>query len=501
MFSRLVAGLILFLACGRSAQLPLSYFRGEPLRIGNQVQLLADDYIVEDRWKLTREVGKVMKHMRNPVLVPDKPWEGATPGAPAVLYDAQFHKFRMWYVCFSLSNYFSKKGPSYYTAYAESEDGFVWTKPRLEGFPFEEYERTNIVGAGGPGKRFSSTDVMFNPDQSDPARRFVMVYLGSLGVDRAYSADGIHWCAAGRPLFKYHSDFPNHLLWVPELQLWYAYVRPSIRPTGMGLLPEGLRHTGRRLALSTSADLEHWSTPRTVMYPDERDEPDFDNVRVFRRHGVFFALYAWMFSEHGHSETETHIATSRDGISWERTWDRKPLIARGPEGSYDHGQAAPGSSAPIEVGEEELIYYYASPSSQGEWFRESGVAVCRIRKDRYIGQWAGDQTGYLLTRQFVLEGNRLVLNCSSVPRNYHQESDGIRVEIIQAPDFKTRETTWETAVPGFTLKDCDRIVTDNPAHTVTWNGKSDLSPLKGKAVYLRFQMKKAGLFAFQVRQE
>ena len=31
--------------------------------------------------------------------------------------------------------------------------------------------------------------------------------------------------------------------------------------------------TGRRLALSTSKDLENWSQPRTVMYPDERGQP------------------------------------------------------------------------------------------------------------------------------------------------------------------------------------------------------------------------------------
>jgi hypothetical protein len=35
--------------CG---SVPFSYVRGEPMRIGNDLQLLADDYIVEDRWML-----------------------------------------------------------------------------------------------------------------------------------------------------------------------------------------------------------------------------------------------------------------------------------------------------------------------------------------------------------------------------------------------------------------------------------------------------------------
>src|SRR5947209_4626640 len=80
---------------------------------------------------------------------------------------------------------------------------------------------------------------------------------------------------------------------------------------------------------------------------------------------------------------------------------------------------------------------------------------------------------------------------------YYKETDGIWVEILEAPDFKKRETRWETKVPGFTMDDCDRIVTDNLAHTVTWKKNADLSALKGRSVYLRFKMKRAGLFGFQ----
>ena len=485
---------------------PLSYFRGRPLRIGNQIQLLADDYIVEDRWKLQRRVGRVNKFMRNPVIVQDKPWEDAVGAYPSVLHDERLGRYRMWYQCFNLSNYFSKEGPSYYVGYAESEDAFNWTKPRLKGFPFAGHERTNIVYTGRGGTRAAGMQVFLNPDQSDPGRRFVMVYIGSSGVDLSYSPDGFHWTEAPEPLFRYHSDFPNHLLWVPERDLWYLYVRPTVRTNGMLPLPEGVRHTGRRLALSTSPDLRSWSLPRTILYPDERDEPDYDNLYIFRRHGLFIAFYAEMFQEEAMSETVMHVATSRDGIRWERTWNREPLVPRGVPGAFDHGLVEPGTSPPLEVGPDLLIYYYASPVGQYYLNRETGVGVCRLRRDRFIGQQAGDATGYLLTRQFVLEGSRLVINCAALHPGtrhrrhpYQAESDGIRVAIIQAPDFKTRETRWETAVPGFGLEDCDRIFTDHLSHTVTWNGDPDLSRLKGQPVYLRFQLKNADLYSFQVR--
>ena len=486
---------ILLLPVCIMAQTP-AYFRGEPLRIGNQVQLLVDDYVIEDRWKLTRELGKVIKHVRNPVVVQDKPWEGAV-GFPCVVYDDQLRKFRMYYDNFYLTNYFSRQGPSYTVGYAESDDGFNWTKPALEGFPSGGYERTNIINTGPDGKRANAGQVFLNPDQSDPTRRFVMLFLGS-GVRLAYSADGLRWDILKEPLLPYHSDFPNHLVRVPELNLWHLYVRPSIRPNGVSELPEGRRHTARRLALSTSPDLSTWSAPRTILYPDERDEPDYDSALVFRRHGVFFALYTQMTQEKGSSETQVYLATSRDGIHWERTWDRQPFIPRGAPGSFDGGQVSMGTATPVDIGDESLLYYYASPAGQQELYKETSVGVARMRRDRFVGQWAGEQTGYLLTRQFILEGSKLILNVSSQPAPYQKETDGIRVAIIEAPDYQTKETMTEKAVPGFTLEDCDRIKTDNTAHTVTWKGKSDLSALKGKAVYLRFYMKKAGLYSFQI---
>jgi len=484
---------------GQSAigDLPLSYFHGEPLRIGSQIQLLADDYMVEDRWKLTRTCGKVFKYLRNPIIVRDKPFEGEIGGSPSVVYDPQIHKYRMWYQCFDLNNYFTHAGPNYYIGYAESDDGFNWYKPLLEGFPFGGSPKSNIVTTGRGGKRASAVQVMLNPDQSNPRKRFMMVYCGTQ-VESAYSADGLHWDLVERPLLPYKSDTINHLVWVSEQKTWFLYERPAVRSNGRGPVPEGLRHTGRRSSVSMSTNLVDWSMPRTVFYPDELGEPDYDGVFVFRRYGMFLAFYSQMFQEHGNSETQIYLATSRDGIRWQRTWDRQPLIPRGPEQSYDSGQVGPGTSAPIDMGSDMLIYYAASVSAQNEWAGESGVAVCRLRRDRFVGQVAGTETGYLLTRQFLLEGNTLKLNCSSPPRSYHRDTDGIQVAILEAPDFQTPQTTFEKAVPGFSLDDCDMIVTDDTSHVVTWRGKSDLSGLRGKAVFLRFRMKNGALYSLQV---
>ena len=483
-----------------TGSLPFSYIKGSPLKIGNQFQFLMDEYMVEDRWKLTRKPGRVVKHARNPVLAQDKPWEDAMGAYPSVIYDDKTGKFRMWYQCFNLTNYFQRDlGPAYYIGYAESDDAYHWTKPALDGFPFADHKRTNIVSTGRGGRRASAPCVQLNPDQSDPSRCYMMLNMGWGTVDLAYSGDGLHWNIREKPLFNFHTDFANHLVWHPEQQLWYLYLRPAVRVQGgPGPLPEGLRHTGRRLAVAVSPDLETWSPPRTILYPDERDQPDYDMIHVFQRHGLFLALHSQMQQEEGNSENQVFLATSRDGIRWERTWDRQPFIPLGRPGSFDAGQVEPATSAPLELGNDLLLYYYAAPDGQKEWFDETSIGLARMRRDRFIGQWAGDRTGYLVTREFVLEGTRLELNCSAVPAPYWQATDGIRVGIFQRPDFSSKATQWETPVPGFGLDDCDRLVTDGLAFPVKWKGSSDLSQLRGKAIYLRFEMKRAGIYGFRI---
>ena len=206
------------------------------------------------------------------------------------------------------------------------------------------------------------------------------------------------------------------------------------------------------------------------------------------------------------SQNQVYLASSRDGLHWERTWDRQPFIPRGREGSFDAGQVEPSTSPPVEAGPDLLMYYYAAPFGQSEWFDETGIGLCRMRRDRFIAQCAGDpsgyeqqaQTGYLVTRQFVLEGSAIEINYTALPGPYHQPTDGIRVGILEPPDFQTRETSYEKTVPGFALEDCDRLVGDGLAQVVKWKGSADLSRLKGRGVYLRFQMKKAGLYGFRV---
>ena len=481
------------------------YVHGKPLEIGRTPQLLVDDCIVEDRWKLTRCVGTVVKHPANPVLVKDKPWEGDSVhgmNPPMVLFDESRGKFRMWYCCFDQQNYCTHEGPGYFVAYAESDDGVHWTKPAMTDFPFKGYDATNVVHLGRNDAWGQLTQVFLNPDESDTERRFGLVSVGIPDVNLAWSSDGILWRSEPDPMYPLRSDGSPHVVWVPEHRRWYFYHRPRLLfACGTRDLPEGHRHTQRRYAVCTSDDLRSWSEPRTVLYADERESYDIDALRVFRRHGLFIGLYTVMDQGHGLAEEQTYVTTSRDGFHWERTWDRQPFIDNGPPHAFDHGWASIGGCPPVECGNDLWFYYVGKPVGQFGGDCDPAVGLCRVRKDRFIGHRAGGETGYLLTRQFILAGNRLRINCDAYTGVYRTELTGLRVAVVQAPDVSRPLPQNETGVPGYTLEECDPIRLDHVDQAVTWKGNPDLGPLVGQPVYLRFQMQHATLFGFTVAEE
>ena len=104
-----------------------------------------------------------------------------------------------------------------------------------------------------------------------------------------------------------------------------------------------------------------------------------------------------------------------------------------------------------------------------------------------------------LTREFLLEGNRLRLNTIMPGLNYREI--GIRVEIARRPQLGQHTADFSQAYPGFSLEECDPICGTRIENPVTWNGGPDLSHLTGKPVYLRFEIRNMGLFSFQVSQE
>ena len=88
--------------------------------------------------------------------------------------------------------------------------------------------------------------------------------------------------------------------------------------------------------------------------------------------------------------------------------------------------------------------------------------------------------GTVITKPFVFEGDNLALNIAA---------DGeARVALL---DENGRP------IKGFDLHDCDPIRADNVRHIVTWRTSANVGRLAGRHVRLKFELKKAKLYAFQ----
>ena len=116
-FKSIAVSLALVFCCIRVMLAP-----DPPLVIGQQKQLLVDDYILASTSRLDRQLGEVVKHP-HPVLLPDRPWDdpSAFGGYLTVLRDQPADRFQMWYAA----------GEEKGIGYAESEDGIRWTKPHV----------------------------------------------------------------------------------------------------------------------------------------------------------------------------------------------------------------------------------------------------------------------------------------------------------------------------------------------------------------------------------
>lgn len=477
-----------------------AYYHGQPLQIGNETQLLLDDRIVEDRWRLQRVIAPVIKHPRNPVVVPDKPWEADSVLSPWVIRDEDYNRYRMWYKTHSAS-------AGYQLCYAESDDGINWEKPMLNIVDFPGHSKTNMLYAT------AGTQVLKDTEEKNPERRYKLIcdVQGQsrnrvAGVKAVYSPDGLHWekDKAETTWLDYHSDCFNHVVYNPDSGCWLLYCRPGAMYAGWPYgrtLPdhqEGRRHMRRRVAVSTSKDLKTWSPPRICLYPDERDLPDIDSCCVFRYGGGFLMWYTAMNGDEDGWE-ETRLASSSDGFSWHRFHTREAFIPRGREGDWDHGQLSM-ICPPVPQDDRLLLYYSGTPGAQkiGDARGFNCIGVAKIKADRFVELRAGDEPAFLLTREFILEGNKLQVNLACPRKQY--VSQYLKAEICRHPPAGCETDTrfYSTPYQGFSMEDCDPVTSDKPK-VVTWRGgKSDIGELRGKPVYLRFQMRNLGIFSFRI---
>lgn len=404
-----------------------------PITLGGQRQLFIDDYLIASMDKVTRKVHTARKHPANPLIWPREAWEGRT----SVVYGSVLRdegRYRMWY--------HSDRS----VAYAESHDGVVWEKTRMDH-----------VVAGG-----QRTNLLFRPEalpcwlellgvhrddaDPDPSQRYK---LGFLSLDRPYSGphedpfhpgerrglgvaaspDGSRWKPIDNWTTHAVCDGAMHWMFDPARGKYVLYGRtrftsPQVK-AAWGNDEWFKRHYwGRAVARVESPDFLHWdfSRPDTapvVMAVDTEDAvgDEIYSMLVFPYEGMYIGLVQMFHSRPDDSYLDIQLAVSRDSVHFERVGDRSPFLPVGPVAAWDRFNNSLANNPPIEVGDELRIYYGGRthrhpPYAGADGGRPGcgGIGLASVPRDRFVGLQATFDTGRVVTKPLRLAGTALHLN-------------------------------------------------------------------------------------------
>ena len=437
--------------------------KGGEVRVGHRKQLLVDDYVIAATTNVTRDLGRVTR------LNGGKPvFNAGFYGT--VLYDEG--KFKLWY-----------RGNPY--GYAESTDGIRFQKV------------SRLVGLDTA--RGDSATFYIDPHETDPAHRYKACYAhATIRAALSYSADGIHWKPYnnGNPVTGRAADTTNHITWDEDAKVYRLFTRTDYpRP------PDGLEVRGTRSMTNPDikADPTAWKLVREWMFdregPEECRRRQIYGLSDWIYHGVHFAqmmVFEWpgdlsegptdYHKRHERDVLEYYIATSRDGDSWDLAWvySGKKMIPRGPEGSWDKDLLEPASEI-ITHADKHWLYYAGANERHGAPRPSIGIGVATLRLDGFVFLEAKNTPGTVLTRPFRLEGGRLQVNV---------EGEEIRVEVLKSdgeplPAFCGKQATRYRRVDELRLEP-------------EWKNGGRLSTLKGRVIRLKFHLRNAKLYSFQV---
>ncbi|PYV08913.1 MAG: hypothetical protein DMG07_24445, partial [Acidobacteria bacterium] len=297
----------------------------------------------------------------NPIIRPERPWEGNDVRVSHVIYDEKSHRLKMWY---GATVFRARRGTKEIlvggegesegvTCLATSSDGIVWERPNLGLVEYRGSKANNIL------PKTSLMEYLFKDDhETDPRRRFKgLKRIGTtetpgMTFDLYFSPDGFEWTPYEKnPVINTAprigrwgpTEFPG---WDPIRKVYAAHMENCLHRR----CPLGRRMIGR----AESPDMIHWSEPETIVVPDERDTPDteFYNMPTMTYEGLYVGLL-WNFRT---TNTTMHpqAVFSRDGIHYNREF-REPFVVRGGKGEFD--SAVVYVDAPI-VHQGRILTYY-----------------------------------------------------------------------------------------------------------------------------------------------
>jgi hypothetical protein len=478
-------------------------------------ELFFDDREIEAVENLKKTMNKPCPASDGPVMVADQPWEGSSISQSYVIYDTLQNKFRMWYRGYYQSAdtqpvrgwagpALRGTGYSCTTCYAESDDGFEWKKPSLGRVEFNGSKDNNLAIQGWCSADLAS--MIFQPNHPVPEKRYRLYVWDDLatperhsiiGMTTYVSSDGIDWKGYGWPN-EWCSD-PQPFCYVKHVGNYrYPY---SIGPgecnsifydEKIGKYVNYCRCNNgsvRSVGRMESEDGIHWTPPVLVLSPDLKDPFRLQIYSVnAMRCGEFVLLMIHLY--HMQDLTiDVQLAASRDGYNFTRVADREVFMDRGTAGLLY-------PATPFEHNGELWIYASLSKHAYGVDDNPTDLMLYKMRPDGFVSFDAVDGEGSLVTRRMVWEHDELEVNADA-------KNGEFRVEIMDGNYNVEGGNTFDEVykgrgIEGFTGEDCVPLTEDSLNHKVTFKNK-DISELKGKYVQLRFYIKNAKFYSWEVK--
>ncbi len=482
MFNFLVL-LCVTLGAGPPASVPRS-----PADLTGPWQLFVDDAGIVEKTNVSRVYHAFEKSPSNPVLVPEKPWEGGTVYLYGTVLPSEDGKgYRMWY--------HSWAGGEYHILYATSPDGLHWVKPDLGLVTCGGNTNNNIVLRRT--KEDHNPQVIYTPWDPAPERRYKLINWDYgrtpptntvSGYYGACSPDGIHWTDAPKnPVLRDPVGDVGNFTWDAHAARYIGYPK---------LFTEVRGFRRRCVGFDETKDFESWPTPSLVLTPDEYDDrwvtapvqhTDFYGLCGFAYESQYLG-FLWIFritAAGDDGPVFVELVSSRDGVHWTRQdAPRPPLLPLGPAGAWDSGMIYTANH-PLVEGDTVNLHYGGFDATHAVDSAKAAIGLATLRKDGFASLDAGAEGGVVTTAPAHNSGTPLGVNYTT------RDGGTLRVEVLDEKN---------AVIDGYGRDDCLPLSADSVNEPVHWKTKDTL-PDTPESIRLRFFLKNASLYSFNAGEQ
>ena len=483
--------------------------------ISNRRELFVDNYLIDYQ-------AGVHHHMHRPVPCEtvfqfDKPWEGNSCGYSALLHDGE--KYRLYYRGGNLrpGQHDEQVIPNYCVAY--SDDGLNFHRPNLGLVSYQNSTDNNIFLQGDDYHSFASHIDARRIPTAPPSIQAIHAFAPFIDTrpgtpaNQRYkaiattlshniyeligyvSSDGLTWQPIReQPIIdrtRGAFDSMNLAFWSEHENCYLCYGRTWSEATAESAYG-GLRTISR----FTSQDFLNWEGPFAMQFAGTPMEELYtNNTLPYPRAPHIYFAFPKRFVKGASPLTEQQadelqilpsqrgdvsdgvLLTSRGGDCYDRLF-MEVFVPPG----RDPGNWGARSHLSVwglaQTADDELSLYYQQHYGQPT----AGVKRYALRTDGFISLRAPWHGGEMVTRPVRFSGKSLSMNFAT------SAAGSVKVE-MQEPNGHP--------IAGYTLDDASKMIGDFMERPIAWHGRTDVSPLAGRPVRLRFVMRDADLYSIR----